>query len=65
MQSVEKNGLSVRAATKEIENVAGPGTVIERVAQNLFRCFKESDTNLKDKPSSGKSSVVENEALLD
>ena len=37
----------------------------ELMAQNLFRRFKIGITNFKDKPRSRRTSVVEDEALLE
>ena len=56
---------SARAAKKEINIVKSPGTVNERVARNWFEHLKERNTNLKDKPKSGRHSVVEDEGLLE
>ena len=50
---------------KEINDVEGPVTVNEHVTQNWFRCFKEDDTNLEDKPGSKNPSIVEDETLLE
>lgn len=47
-----KKVLSARAVAKEINDVKGPGTV------------KEGDTSLKDQARSGRSSVLEDEALV-
>ena len=57
--------LSEKAVAKEINDVEGTGTVNEYVVQNWFRCFKEGDTSHKDKPRSGRPSVVEDEDLLE
>ena len=54
---------SARAAAKEINNVEIPGTVNKYVAQNLFKCFK--DTSLENKPRSGRLFIIEDEALLE
>lgn len=58
-----KKGLSARAAATEINDVERTGTVNELVAQNWFKDLKEDDTRLKDKPTSGRQSVAENEIL--
>ncbi|XP_052824371.1 histone-lysine N-methyltransferase SETMAR-like [Octopus bimaculoides] len=63
--NLRKEELNVRAATKEIDDMEGSGTVNKRVAQNWFRRFKDGDTSLEDKPSSGRPSVVEDEILLE
>ena len=60
----EKKGLSTIAVVKEINYVEGPGTVNNCVAQKWFRCFKEVDTSLKDKPRTGKTSVVKDRPSL-
>lgn len=62
---LSKKGLRTRAVSKEINNGEIPGNVNELVAQNWFRHLKECDTSLKDKPRSGRSSVIENEHLLE
>ena len=60
-----KKGLSVKAAAKEINNVEGPGTIHECVAQNRFWLLKEGNTRDKNKPTSVKTSVIEDEPLLE
>ena len=58
-----KKLISVSTAAKEINDVEGPGTVNECIAQNDFRRFKESDISLEDKIWSGRPSVAEDKAL--
>ena len=60
-----KKGLSAKAAAKEIYNVKDSGTVYTHVAQNWFRHLKEGEDSLKDKPRSGRPSVVGDETLLE
>ncbi|CAI9724390.1 Hypothetical predicted protein [Octopus vulgaris] len=60
-----KKGLSAKVAAEEINDVEGPGTVDEHMAQKWFRRFKECNISLKDKPRSGRPSVVEDETLLE
>ncbi|XP_052824578.1 histone-lysine N-methyltransferase SETMAR-like isoform X2 [Octopus bimaculoides] len=60
-----KKGLSAKAAAEEINDVEGPGTVDEHMAQKWFRRFKECNISLKDKPRSGRPSVVGDETLLE
>lgn len=50
---------------QEISDAEGSRTVSGHVAQNWFRCFKEGDASLEDKPRLGRPSVVEDEALFD
>ncbi|XP_014787320.1 histone-lysine N-methyltransferase SETMAR-like [Octopus bimaculoides] len=52
-------------SSKKINDVDHSGNVNERVAQNLFRRFKEDDFRFEEKPRSGKPSVVEDEAFLE
>ena len=57
--------MSARAAVKEIIDFEGLRTVNEHVVQNWFRCFKNGDSSLEDKSSSGRPSAVEDEPLFD
>lgn len=36
---------------KEINDVEGPSRVKDQVTQKWFRCFKDFDTSLEDKPN--------------
>ena len=48
-----------------MNDVVGAGTVCGRMAQNWFRHFKEDYTSLENKPRLGRSSVAEDETLLE
>lgn len=54
-----KKGRTVSSAAKEIIDVEGAVTVIERVAQNCFRRFKKGEIRAR------RLSVFEDEALLE
>ncbi|XP_014783721.1 histone-lysine N-methyltransferase SETMAR-like [Octopus bimaculoides] len=53
------------AAAKEIHDTEDPGAVDKRTVQNWLRCFKKGGTSLEDRQNSGRSSVVEDEALIE
>lgn len=57
--------MNVRASAREINDLDGPGTVNDYVAQNWFRRLKEFETSLKDKAKTWRTSVGEDEGLLE
>ena len=60
-----KKGHSVRAAVKEICDVEGVGAVSKSTANNWFRRFQNGDTDLKDRPRTGRPKELDDEALLE
>ena len=60
-----KKGRSVRAAVKEICDVEGVGAVSKSTANNWFRRFQNGDTDLEDRPRTGRPEELDDEALLE
>lgn len=58
-----KKRLSAAAAVKEICAVEGEDAVKDDKARFWFRRFKLGDTDLEDKPRSGRPSVIDQETL--
>jgi histone-lysine N-methyltransferase SETMAR len=58
-----KKGLKATKAAREICSVEGEDAVSVRVAQMWFKRFKEGDLDVKDKPRSGRPSVLDEEEL--
>jgi len=59
-----KKGLSARAASKEICDVEGDGAVSKSMEIEWFKRFNEGNTDVCDKPRSGRPSEVDDEALI-
>lgn len=59
-----EKGLSARAASKEICDVEGDGAVSKSMAIEWFKRFNEGNTDVCDKPRSGRPSEVDDEALI-
>jgi histone-lysine N-methyltransferase SETMAR len=58
-----KKGLSAKAATDQICEVEGTGTVHRNTVAIWFRRFNDGDTSLLDKPRTGRPSEVDNATL--
>ncbi len=56
--------MSAKAVAKEFNDEEDSGIVNERVTQNWFRHFKESDISLKDNPRSRRPFIVKMSAFL-
>ena len=58
-----KKGLTATAVTRKICEVGGKGMVSERTARRWFEHFNHGDASVVDKPSPGRLSIVNDEAL--
>ncbi len=58
-----EKSLSARAAAAEICKVEGEGTIGKTAAIKWFKRFEDGDFDFKDKPRSGRPSVLDEEDL--
>ncbi|CAF4060430.1 unnamed protein product [Rotaria magnacalcarata] len=54
-----KKGLSARAAAAEIREVESEGTIGKTAAIKWFKRFEDGDLDFKDKPRSGRPSILD------
>ena len=59
-----RQGLNVRATSRKMCEIEGPGIVSKTTVAEWFHGFNEDDTSLEDKSQSYRPSVFINEALL-
>ncbi len=57
-------GLNASEAARQICEVYWPGKVTDRTARNWFSKFRKDETNLEDKPRSGRPNEVDCHVVL-
>ena len=58
-----KQGFNATAAARKIREVEGDDVVSDRTARIWFKKFNDGDTDLGDKPRSGRPTAVDSEAI--